>query len=204
MKPVENFVGDLLAPVETKEAEFSRAQLADVWAQICPPEAAGDAYFSTFEEAFLQTAAPDRHRSLAFGPGGWTVKVSEASIKTGLTTALLTTALVASGSAGIPALVIPAVLPLFFDVEKVRLSKSEEGLLAQLTLREDARSGTADELYARLPDDVREDLSKREFTDFLEKCRRAGLADESESGSIVNPDAKFTLRDQAKFRVTIV
>jgi hypothetical protein len=51
---------------------------------------------------------------------------------------------------------------------------------------------------------VQDDLSRREFVDFLEKCRRAGLADETASGSIVNPDAKFTLHDQAKFRVTIV
>jgi hypothetical protein len=47
-------------------------------------------------------------------------------------------------------------------------------------------------------------ISMREFVDFLEKCRRAGLADETASDSIVNLDATFTLHDQAKFRVKIV
>jgi hypothetical protein len=97
---------------------------------------------NTFEEVFLQTAAPDHRRELEFSPGGWKIKLSEASIKTGLTATLLTTALVTSGAAGIPALVIPAVLPMFFDVEKVRLTKSEEGILAQLTMRDVARTGT--------------------------------------------------------------
>jgi hypothetical protein len=46
MKPIESFVGDLFASVETGEAAFTRAQFIEIWAQISPSEAAPTSSFA--------------------------------------------------------------------------------------------------------------------------------------------------------------
>lgn len=73
-------------------------------------------------------------------------------------------------------------------------------LLADLVGHKEVPDGslTPRELYLRLADEVREQLSFMDFTDFLDTCRRAGLADTSTVGTV-------TLRpvEAARFRITL-
>jgi hypothetical protein len=150
---------------------------------------------------FLEAASPEQGGAeLALRPGGWTLKLTEGVVKGSITAALLGTILAAVGFPALPALVLPAVFPILFDLEKVRLTKKEEVLVTLLALREEARAGQQPrQLYDLLPPGVREQLSFLDFADFLEKCRRAGVAD-------LSPNQSVALRasDKAKFRVTIM
>jgi len=113
--------------------------------------------------------------------------------------ALLAGLLVAVGATGIPAAVLAAVVPTLFDVEKVRLTPRQEYILADLVGHKDALDGTlsTDQLYDRLPPETQAEVSRLDFAEFLDACRRAGLAD-------YGPDGTVTLKpsDKARFRIT--
>lgn len=208
MQPLQEFI-DARLPANATQAGFSQQQLRELWQQLYPLDAAGaESSYQTVEDAFLAQLHPAVLAELAYKPGGWTIKVSESALKTGLVGALLTGVLISSGLGGIPALVIPAIVPLLFEVEKVRLSKSEQLILAELTWQAEARALTAAALYALLPTPIQDELSQLDFSDFLEKCRRAGLSEESESDPLAlqPPDKRFSLRSpgQPRFRVTIL
>jgi len=85
-------------------------------------------------------------------------------------------------------------------VHQVRLTRSQELVLAELQLTPEARSGglTAEELYAKLPYQIRNQLSWLDFVDFLDQVRRAGLADPV-------ADDRLILRapDNARLRITL-
>jgi hypothetical protein len=138
---------------------------------------------------------------LAIRPGGWTVKVTEGLIKGTVTAGILSGIFLLAGFPALAAAVWPSILPLLFDLEKVRLTKKEEGILATLTLREEIRTKlqAPDELYASLPDAIREQLSPLDFRDFMDRCRKAGLIDDGPSGTL-----RLRPENQAKFRVQIL
>jgi hypothetical protein len=120
--------------------------------------------------------------------------------RTALATAFLAGVLAASGVTGLLPLVAPAVLPLLFDVRQVRLTRSQELILAELRLTPEARSGglTAEELYARLPPQIQNQLSWLDFVDFLDQVRRAGLADSAEGDRMI-----LRPPDKARFRISL-
>jgi hypothetical protein len=156
--------------------------------------------FEKFEEMFLRNVGVGNADGvLEFRPGGWIVNVSEGLLKGVITAALLAGFFAMGDLPALPALVLPAVIPILFDTEKVRLTKSEGRLLASLTLHDDVRTGKHSEeaLYAKLPVKVQEELSNLDFAEFLEKCRTAGLAD-------VHADNTLLLRpaEEPRFRIT--
>jgi hypothetical protein len=185
----------------SKQGECTRQDLVSIWRSLFPAGAPEEGY-ELFEEIFLNGASPDLGGAkLALRPGGWTIKVSEGVMKGSITAALLGSILALAGFPALPTLVLPAIFPILFELEKVRLTVKEKEVLAVLTLRDEARSGQhpPEQLYVLLPVEMRQQLSPLDFADFLEKCRRAGLAEQS-------PDKRMTLRppEQAKFRVTIL
>ena len=101
---------------------------------------------------------------------------------------------------GLLPLVAPAVLALLFDVHQVRLKPSQELVLAELQLTPEARSGglTADELYALLPNQIQDQLSRLDFADFLDQVPSRRLADRT-------ADGRLTLRtpDNARLKISI-
>jgi hypothetical protein len=108
--------------------------------------------------------------------------------------------LAVAGFDQLPALVLPAVLPLLVDIDRVELSASEEHLLANLRLRPDVvkQAHSPEGLYAELPDELREQVSLLDFLDFVQRLVAAGEADES-GDEIVVRDAS----DPAWVRVRI-
>jgi hypothetical protein len=114
-------------------------------------------------------------------PGGWVVDMTSSLARTAVTTALMTAVMYAGGFDQIPAYVLPAVLPLLVDLDRVRLSRSDRKLLALLRVNAGAAMGQPvhpDVLYNRLPADVRQDVSPLDFTDFVERLIAAGEADD--------------------------
>lgn len=209
MQSLHEFVNQQLSSNAEDGPEFSTTQLRHIWEQLYPTDAPpNETLYQICEDVFLATVNPAQQVQLQYKPGGWTIKLSESALKTGVVTSLLGGILVAAGITGLPALLIPAIVPLMFEVEKVRLTRSEQEVFAELSWRDEARTLTADDLYAKLPIEIQDELSRLDFLDFLEKCRRAGLVEEQKNPqSVVNPvESKFSLHPSRSpnFRITII
>jgi hypothetical protein len=184
----------------TGAVDVTSAELEQFWQELMPDTFEGRRGRNAFLDAVKAQAAPGAaDADLEFQPGGWQIKIAGSSVHGVLGGALLAGLLVAVGATGIPAAVLAAIVPSLFDVEKVRLTPSQEYVLADLVGHRDALDGSlsADQLYDRLPTETKKDVSRLDFAEFLDACRRAGLAD-------YGPDSTVTLRpsDKARFRIT--
>jgi hypothetical protein len=101
--------------------------------------------------------------------------VARSAIATAITAAVLG----AVGLDQLPALVLPAVLPLLVDLEHVELSPGDAHLLATLRLRSDVvdHARTPKALYKRLPKRLQEQVAMTDFFDFVDKLVNTGEAD---------------------------
>jgi hypothetical protein len=153
-------------------------------------------FLQAVQAAADETAVAD----LQFRPGGWQVDLRRGAVQSVIAAALIGGLLIALGATAIPAAVVTAVVPLFFDIKRVALTPGQEYLLAELVGHKEALDGTRTprELYDQLTDEVRGQLSYMDFADFLDTCRRAGLADTSGSGTVTVRSA-----DDARFRITL-
>lgn len=174
--------------------------LERLWSDLVPDSYAGRRGLEVFLEAVQTSAGQEPDADLQFRPGGWQVDLVRGVAQSVIAAALIAGLLTVLGATAIPAAVVTAVVPLFFDVRRVSLTPGEEYLLAELVARKESLDGTltARELYDQLTDEVRGQLSFMDFTDFLDTCHRAGLADTSATGTI-------TLRptEAARFRITL-
>ena len=183
-------------------AAVTADDLAVLWAQLFPgQDGATRTGLRTFQTAFHTAVADSQgNEALNLRGGGWVVDLRGGLLRSVLATAFLAGVLAASGVTGLLPLVAPAVLPLLFDVHQVRLRPSQELVLAELQLTPEARSGglTAEELYARLPHQTRNQLSWLDFVDFLDQVRHAGLADSATDGRLI-----LRAPDNARLRITL-
>lgn len=174
--------------------------LERLWSGLVPDSYAGRRGLEVFLEAVQASAGQEPDAGLEFRPGGWQVDLGRGVAQSVIAAALIAGLLTVLGATAIPAAVVTAVVPLFFDVRRVSLTPGEEYLLAELVARKESLDGTLTprELYDQLTDEVRGQLSFMDFTDFLDTCHRAGLADTSATGTI-------TLRptEAARFRITL-
>lgn len=124
--------------------------------------------------------------------GGWEIKVSDHLLKTAFTTTLLSVMLGALGLTMLPGYVLPAVLPLLFDIEKITLTRKEEEILLELTRWESIhqQSRNPKELYAMLSEETQFQLPYLDFLDFVEKLEKAGFAKPTDKDRVIlsNPD----------------
>jgi hypothetical protein len=130
-------------------------------------------------------------------PGGWVVDTTSSLARAAVTAALMTAVMYAGGFDQIPAYVLPAILPLLVDMDRVRLSRSDRQLLAVLRFNAGAAAGQPvhpDVLYDRLPDDVRQDVSPLDFADFTERLIAVGEADDPGYGDVTLLDRPRWIR----------
>ena len=134
-----------------------------------------------------------------FTPAGWEVRLSRSTARVLMTSAILAGLLAIVGADQLPTEVLAVAIPLLFDVEKVQLSRGERYLLARLVEVPGAVGATVqqNELYALLPEDVREQTSFIDFIEFLDACHKAGHADLNSEGGVL-------LRElgQGRFRIS--
>jgi hypothetical protein len=193
---LEEFV---TARLNSPGQRVSRDDLSDLWASLFPDTFNSRQARSVFLSSVEAGLGADPADGLEFRAGGWEIDLSRAATKTIVATSFLGGLLAMLGTAQLPAAVATAVIPLLFDGRRVKLKASEHEILADLTGNTDNAEGrTASELYEALTPDIRAELSRLEFADFLDSCRRAGLIDENADGTIrVRP------ADQARFRITL-
>ena len=173
--------------------------LERLWSDLMPDTYAGRRGLDVFLQAVQAAADETADADLQFRPGGWQVDLRRGAVQSVIAAALIGGLLIALGATAIPAAVVTAVVPLFFDIKRVTLTPGQEYLLAELVGHKEALDGTRTprELYDQLTDEVRGQLSYMDFADFLDTCRRAGVADTSGAGTVtVRPS------DDARFRIT--
>jgi hypothetical protein len=168
-------------PISAGEPEFIKA-----WQSIL--EQVGDGVH-TGEMAVLEVMRDAGALQIgALDPawgGGWQWDMSSGAAKSVLTSALLYGVLVAAGIPTLLPIVVPTIMPLLFEIQRVRLTRSEKGIINIIGARKDAlsRRGTSARLYKSLPIDVRASLGPHEFEQFIEAAINAGVA--SQYGEII-------------------
>ena len=183
------------APLTVHSEDLER-----LWSDLMPDTYAGRRGLDVFLQAVQAAADETADADLQFRPGGWQVDLRRGAVQSVIAAALIAGLLIALGATAIPAAVVTAVVPLFFDIKRVALTPGQEYLLAELVGHKEALDGTRTprEPYDQLTDEVRAQLSFMDFADFLDTCRRAGLADTSPTGTVtVRPT------DDARFRITL-
>lgn len=160
----------------------SEADILHFWNSNIPATESGfldEEAKSVFSSSFLYYSGnAQSSQQLALEPGGWTVKVSNNVLKTSLVAASLAGILYLSGFDSIPGYVLPTVLPLLVDIEKVKLKKSEKYILAELRLNPEIenREMTAEEIFEMLDEPLKSQIALPDFIDFLDKLHVSGDA----------------------------
>lgn len=179
---------------------LSSASLESFWQDLV-----GDSYASRQGlQVFLDVvktvdATGNTNAEFNFLPSGWEIRLSRAAAQVILSSALLSGILAILGADQLPAAVLAAVVPLLFDVDTVSMTEGDQYLLARL-LDVPGTAGakmTREQLYARLPKEIREQTTFRDFIEFLDVCRKIGQADVDEDGKVAVRRAK-----DRKFRIT--
>ncbi len=129
-------------------------------------------------------------RALHARPGGWVLRLGDATARAGLATAVTAGVMAAAGFDQLPALVLPAVLPLLIDLDHVELSPGDRHVLATLRLQPDVvnTENSPPALYDALPADLRDQVSMPDFLDLIERLRDAGQADTDDGIVIVRDE----------------
>ena len=177
------------------ELVLDATSLNALWQALVPGDDAGHALL---EEAML--AQLDRTDTAMHARSvGWSYHLSRGVVKAMVLGPLVTASLQSAGVTGLPSIVLPLVLPFFFEVEKTTLSRRNEELLVSL-VRAGATTGakSADELYQLLPPELQAEVNKLDFLDFIDALELTGHATEPSPGI-------FQLRRQndAKIKITI-
>jgi hypothetical protein len=166
----------------SSNSTVSEADVLRFWNSNVPETESGfldEEARSVFSSSFLYYSGNAySNQQLALEPGGWTVKVSNNVLKTSLVAASLAGILYLSEFDSIPGYVLPAVLPLLIDIEKIKLKKSEEYILAELRLNPEIenREMTAEAIYGMLDESLKSQIALPDFIDFLDKLHISGDA----------------------------
>ena len=155
-----------------------------------------DTFLTILEEGSYENS-PD---NLAYSPGGWVLNLWDGATRSAILSALMWSMLSMAGYPQLPIVVLPAVLPLLFDLKKSKLSASQELVHTSLVLQKKVRDKkhNAEALYAVLPEKIRDELSFLDFIDFLEVCYKSGLAEKHDNG-----DLTLFPKNHQVFRLTI-
>ena len=175
------------------------ADLKRLWAHLYPQSTAGsDEGFDAMQEALVSALRAEETAELEFRPGGWELDLRSGIVKSALTAALLTGVLIAAGATGLAPVVLPTVLPMLLDINRVKISPRDRFVHAALRkVSPDGKPMTAQELYDGLPGDLRDVVSPLDFAEFIDHLTRAGYVTASSSNVIVHPD------DEPRFRISL-
>jgi len=133
-------------------------------------------------DEFLDAVAPWDDDGLPLRVGQWQVDLAATAVRTGVLTALVSGVLLPNGFGEFAVGFMTAVIPSVIEIERVELGAGDRRLLVELRAIRDL--GTEDALYDALPADVRAQVNRYDFADFISRLRDLGLADGRPSGAI--------------------
>lgn len=162
--------------------QLTDVQVRQIWTDLTgiDPAESPDAW-EACEDAILGALDPDR--GLRMRPGGWSVDLGVSAVRAAVAAALIAGCMWPAGLDQLPAFVLPAVLPLLFDVQRARLTRQDERLLLDLRMSMTAEQmqwpWVPEALYQRLPNELRSTISLDDFRDFVQRLAQAGEADDA-------------------------
>lgn len=182
------------------DLEMTYEELAKIWSEFVSPN-----YFDyqmgleLVNVAFLSTIEQDDNQDINLNilTGGWKVKLNSGVLKTGLSMAILTGLLKMTAVTGsLAGFVLPGVIGLLFDIEKISLTKKETDIYTNLVLKPDVTKllHEPEELYKLLPTEYQEQINYLDFLDFMEKLHLSGYAK--------NECRYFKLYNKARLRIS--
>lgn len=160
---------DYLAALDVPE-EVSRAWLMDE--VLVPLGVNPDSELAEVCEDAFVAALSGNDDMLHMRPGGWRMDIAGSVVRAALAAGLLGAGLFLGGADDVPVELLPAVVPLLVNLEKVRLDRREREFLAPLRVASAGIEGMAvspQVLFNRLDPLVREQLA---YDDFLRLCER--------------------------------
>jgi hypothetical protein len=114
--------------------------------------------------------------------GGWTIHVRRGIAQSAITGVVMALVLKAMAVTPISLAVIPAILPCLFQIDKTQLTMKDEELLLRLYKVAETEGLTADDLYEKLPQEIREQVNRLDLLEFLDAVTKTGHATEVTRG----------------------
>lgn len=146
-----------------------------------------DGHFADLCEDIIVSSTADGAGELHMRPGGWRINLTPPLAKAAISAAIVGAGLISIGADQIPMLVLPAVLPLLIELEKVKLNTADRELLIPLRHASVGVEGMAVQpklLYNRLDPADRAQLNYHDFVAFLERLIEAGELDDAGLGEV--------------------
>lgn len=140
-------------------------------------------------EDILVSVADESAGELHMRPGGRRVNLTASLVRTALAPAVVGAGLVFAGVDQVPLQLLPAVLPLLVDLERVPLNRQDRELLIPLQNAAAGLEGFAlhpEVLYNRLDPTVKDQLNFRDYLAFTERLIEAGELDNA-GGNDIRP-----------------
>lgn len=189
---------DVAALVDGMPATIRHENLADTWSRLA--EQLGldaDRGMEIIVAAPRDLTLRHEERVDAAWGGAWEWNLGDGVTRTTVVGVLLAAALAAAGAGtGMAPVLIPTVLPLLFDLKRVRLERTADHYLRIIGARKEVgeRRGTLHDLYSSLPADVRSEVTKRELLEFLGEAVDAGQAHDRNGVFEVLPNGETSFR----------
>lgn len=121
---------------------------------------------------------------------GWVIHLGRDLAQGALVGSLMAIVMRALSQTDLSLVVLPAILPLLFQIEKAKVSMANEELLIHLYRKVGSQTMDTEALFQAIPDNIRENVNRLDFLDFLESISEAGLAQEIREGQfqLSHPD----------------
>ena len=133
-------------------------------------------------DEFLDALAPGEEEGLPLRVGHWHVDLTATAVRASVLTALVAGVLIPHGLGEFAVGFMTAILPAVVEIERLELGAGDRRLLVELRAKRDL--GSEDELYDALPLDVKGEINRYDFADFIERLRDLGLAKGSDGGPL--------------------
>ncbi len=183
----------------TETITFSEKNLLSIWNKLELGEHSFQYYSAKniYYDVFCDIVEDNVNTDLKFLSSGWKISLSGALIKTAITTALLASAFYLLEADSIPLQLIPAIIPVLFDIERIKLSRGDKYLIGEIYAKKKLRNKFLgiEDLYKKLPNKVKKQLNKKDFYDFVEKLISVGIAKKNNKSeiSIVDSTPNFKI-----------
>jgi uncharacterized protein YbcV (DUF1398 family) len=126
------------------------------------------------EEIIRRMLSDAADEPLALRFGNWRVDMSATIFRSGLTAALMVSAIEAAGITSTAVVVLAAVVPCLVDVDHVAVSQSDRLVFAALKTKL-ATPQQRRALWDSLPADLQHEITFLEFVDLLARLEQAGV-----------------------------
>lgn len=131
------------------------------------------------------SSAPDGEFELRVG--SWKLDFGMQVSRSSLMAAILGAIMVATDTKEIGVALVAAIVPSIIDVDDISLSAGDEKLLIDVQRLPDVtdRLVRVDDLYDRLPEEIRDRVNKYDFADFIERVRTADQGVGDDKGRLI-------------------